>query len=167
MSTESPVLIAALLGLILAWVARFPVDWLVRRVKGGIPVPAPSDSDSIKEKWKLLTVDPDTDRSGALLGDFERVLFYLAFWLSAHELIAGWFALKVAAKWEAWGTTGRLPESLDDGIDKLSYLISRRRWASQRLMSFLVGTLANVIAALASFIVTDRVLKPLFQQCLS
>lgn len=129
----------------------------------GLPLSAPSAA--IEKKWADLTTDPKEDKSGAILGDLERVLFYLAFWLDAQEIIAGWFALKVASKWEAWGTTGRLPEALE-GIDALNYAISRRRWASQRLMSFLVGTITNVLAAFGGFVIAKHIAVPLLNRCL-
>jgi hypothetical protein len=129
MQIDPSVLVSGLTGLLLAWLARFPVSCLVKRVKEGIPSPAPSAA--VEKKWADLTADPKEDTSGAILGDFERILFYLVIWFGALEVIAGWFALKVASKWEAWGTTGRLPDALG-GIDPLDYAISRRRWASQR-----------------------------------
>lgn len=162
MQVDLSVLLSGLIGLLLAWLARFPVSWLVKRVKNGIPSPAPSVA--VEEKWADLTTDPKEDKSGAILGDFERTLFYLVFWLNAPEVIAGWFALKVASKWEVWGTTGRLPDALE-GIDPLDYAISRRRWASQRLMSFLVGTITNVLAAFASVVIAKHVLVPLVGRC--
>lgn len=162
MQVDLSVLLSGLIGLLLAWLARFPVSWLVKCVKSGIPSPAPSAA--VEKKWTDLTTDPKEDKSGAILGDFERALFYLVFWFGAPEVIAGWFALKVASKWEAWGTTGRLPDALE-GIDPLDYAISRRRWASQRLMSFLVGTITNVLAAFASVLIAKHVLVPLVGRC--
>lgn len=150
------------IGLALVWVARFLVGCIVDRVKKGIPVPSPSTA--IESKWSELTNDPEEDKSGKTLGDLERVFFYLAFWLGAEEIIAGWFALKVASKWEAWGTTGRLPESLE-GTDAIDYAISRRRWASQRLMSFLVGTISNVLVAFVAAGLAKQVLPPFFERC--
>jgi hypothetical protein len=137
------------LGLVLAavgicWLFRGPIDALVASVKAGIPLPPPAPQ--FAEHWKLLTCDPG-DRSGRILGDLERAFFVLAFWFSADEAVAAWFAFKVAAKWEAWHSVGKLPDELQ-GVDHLSYMVSRRRWASQRLMSFLVGSLANVLVAL-------------------
>lgn len=167
MSAEIPEAIAATVGLLLALAARLPVEKLVKNVKSKMPIPPPSRE--LESKWKELTADRDKtnpdkeDDSGAILGDLERTLFYVAFWLGANEIIAGWFALKVAAKWEAWGTTGRLPDSLGSPIDEIDYLISRRRWASQRLMSFLIGTLANVLAALGSFIIAKHAVAPTIQ----
>lgn len=111
MQIDLSMLIGGFIGLLLVWLARFLVGWLVKRVKKGIPLPPPSAA--IEKKWADLTADTKEDKSGAILGDLERVLFYLAFWLGAQEIIAGWFALKVASKWEAWGTTGRLPEALE------------------------------------------------------
>jgi len=138
------ILAAPLIGLGLAWLARFPISRLVRSVKSGIPLSAPSND--LAGKWEDLVTDPKSDKSGAVLGDLERILFFLAFWLASWEVVAAWLAFKVAAKWEAWSTTGALPDSLPN-TDPLAYLVARRRWASQRLMSFLVGTLANVLVA--------------------
>lgn len=162
MQIDLSMLLGGFIGLVLTWLARFPVGWLVERVKKGIPLPAPSAA--IEKEWTDLTKDPEEDKSGAILGDLERVLFYLAFWLGAQEIIAGWFALKVASKWEAWGTTGRLPDALN-GIDALNYTISRRRWASQRHMSFLVGTITNVLAAFGGFVIAEHLVVPLLKGC--
>lgn len=154
--------IGGAIGLVLVWLSRFLVAWFVDRVKKGIPVPAPSAT--IETKWADLINDPKQDKSGRILGDLERTFYYLAFWLGAEEIIAGWFALKVASKWEAWGTTGRLPESLE-GVDPVDYAISRRRWASQRLMSFLVGTIFNVLAAFAGVLMAKHLLLPFLARC--
>ena len=140
----------ALVGLGLSLLARFPVSLLIRRVKDGIPPISPSLE--MKEKWAALTADPESDKSGRVLGDLERALFFLAFWYTSWELVAAWLAFKVAAKWEAWSTTGALPEALPN-TDPLSYLIARRAWASQRLMAFLIGTLANVLVAFVCVLV--------------
>lgn len=163
MELEPAVVAAGFVGLLLTLAAGFLVGKLVKSIKKGIAVPPPAEA--MKERWTALTTDPEKDKSGSLLGDLERVLFYLAFWLAGHELIAGWLALKVAAKWESWGATGRLPESLS-GANDLDYLISRRRWASQRLMSFLVGTIANVLASFAAFALAKHVVAPLLKSCI-
>lgn len=162
MELSASVLLSGLIGFVLVWLSRFPVESLIDRIKNGIPLPAPSAT--IEKKWTDLTTDPESDRSGKTLGDLERAFFYLAFLMAAQEIIAGWFALKVASKWEAWGTTGKLPETLD-GIDPLDYAISRRRWASRRLMSFLVGTVANVFVAFSGFIIVKHALVPLLGRC--
>jgi hypothetical protein len=143
-------LVAPLIGLALVWLARFLVSPLVQSVKEGIPLPPPSAEAS--ETWKDLVTDPKSDKSGAVLGDLERILFFIAFWLSSLEIVVAWLAFKVAAKWEAWSTTGALPDSLP-GADPLPYLVARRRWSSQRLMSFLVGTLANVLVSFACVLI--------------
>lgn len=162
MQIDHLVLLSGFVGLLLVWLARFPIGQLLKRVKKGIPSPAPSTS--VEKKWTDLTTDPKEDKSGAILGDFERILFYLVIWSGTWEVIAGWFALKVASKWEAWGTTGRLPDSLE-GIDPLDYAIARRRLASQRLMSFLIGTITNVFVAFGAVVFAKKILLPLIGWC--
>lgn len=158
---NGPVLTAALIGLIVCYLSRLIVGCLVDRVKSGITVPPPSEA--LKADWEELTSDQN-DKSGAWLGDLERITFFFAFWFSAYAVVVAWFAFKVAAKWEAWGNIVALPGALD-GTDQIRYLISRRRWASQRLMSFLIGALANVLVAFATVVAAKHLVLPLIRSC--
>jgi hypothetical protein len=58
--------IGGAIGLVLVWLSRFLVAWLVDRVKKGIPVPAPSAT--IETKWADLTNDRNKIRVGRRLG---------------------------------------------------------------------------------------------------
>ena len=113
--------------------------------------PAPP-SEALTQKWDTLTKDADVAKGGWWLGHFERLLFFAAAWLGSHEIIAGWLAFKVASKWAVWSSIISVPDKLT-GVDELDYLIARHRWGSQRLMSFLVGTIANVLVAFAGMLI--------------
>jgi hypothetical protein len=83
---------------------------------------------------------------GFLLGVFERILFFSAIWLHSLEVVGGWLAFKVASKWAIYEHIIAFPQSLV-GVNDVDYLIARRQWAAQRLMRFLIGTIANVLLA--------------------
>jgi len=115
---------------------------LVRYVKKSYTLRPPTEE--LREKWTSLT---QGDRAGSVLGQLERIAFFAAFWVDAPAFVAGWLAFKVASKWNVWSNVISVPKTIA-GIDELDYLIARRRWGSQVLMTFLVGTLFNVIVAL-------------------
>jgi len=115
--------------------ARPLLDY-VKKSYGFVP-----PSESLKEKWTSLT---QGDKAGAVLGYLERLAFFGAFWFDAAAMVAAWLAFKVASKWNVWSNVILVPKTIS-GIDELDYLIARRRWGSQILMSFLIGTLFNVI----------------------
>ncbi len=134
--------VPALIGITVTLSLQIGVGGLVQWTKNVIPLTPPNDS--MAEKWKTLT--GDTSEPGSLLGKLECILFFGAAWSNSYELIAGWLAFKVASKWEAWSTITAVPLELK-GAEDLDYLIARRRWGDQRLMTFLIGTLGNVVAA--------------------
>jgi len=103
-------------------------------------------NDTLKEKWGALT---QGDRAGVVLGYLERLVFFLAFWLDASAVVATWLAFKVASKWNVWSNVISVPKTIT-GVDDLDYLIARRRWGSQVLMTFLIGTLFNVLVGLVA-----------------
>jgi hypothetical protein len=76
----------------------------------------------------------------------ERIVFFGAFWAGLESVIAGYLAFKVASKWNAWSNIVAVPKEIP-GLDPLEYLIARRCWGSHVLVTFLVGTLANVMIA--------------------
>ena len=128
-----------LLGLVAMTVLGFAVKPLVKHVQKAEPLLPPNDA--VKDKWEKLVAG---DEGGALMGPLERVLFFGAFWMNQPLVVAAWLAFKVASKWNAWTNIIAVPNSLEE-IDDLDYLIARRRWGSQLLTTFLVGTLANVL----------------------
>ena len=101
----------------------------------------PPPSENLSAKWASLTKG---DGSGVVLGHLERLVFFGAFWIDALTIVAAWLAFKVASKWNVWSNVISVPKTIS-GIDELDYLIARRRWGSQVLMTFLIGTLSNII----------------------
>lgn len=82
------------------------------------------------------------------MGSFERILIFFAVWIQEYEIIAGWFAFKVASKWKVWSNVIKVPESLPeskDNISILSYLKARRAWGARILSRFLIGTITNIL----------------------
>lgn len=114
---------------------------LVSTTKSMEPLPDPSAA--LAGKWKKLV---SGNEGGAVLGHLERALFFCAFWTNSEQLIAGWLAFKVASKWNAWTNVVSVPKEIA-GLDPIDFLIARRSWASHLLTTFLVGTLANVLAS--------------------
>lgn len=128
-----------LIGLVTSFVFGLGVPRLLKSVQKEIPLIPPSEET--KNKWEELTAG---NEGGRILGNLERLLFFGAFWIDAPSVVAAWLAFKVASKWNAWTNVISVPKTLS-GINELEYLVARRRWGSQLLVTFLVGTLSNVI----------------------
>lgn len=142
-----PVLWQILVGLVTIFVLGLGVGCLVKSVQRTIPLEPPNEK--IRKKWQELTAG---NEGGCILGNLERLLFFGAFWLNAPSVIAAWLAFKVASKWNAWTNVISVPKTLS-GATELEYFVARRRWGSQLLKSFLVGTLANVIIGFLGVVV--------------
>jgi len=80
-----------------------------------------------------------------MVGVLEAVTFYAAFTTTAWAVAGSWLVFKAASKWATWQHIMKVPEKL--GRDEDEYLIFRWAWASRHLDSFVVGTLANMVAA--------------------
>ena len=93
------------------------------------------------------------DRGARWVGGLERVLFFVGFLQESPELVAGWLLFKVASKWESWQNIIRVPESLD-GVDSFEFLRYRHAWGVKVMQRFLIGTLSNILAAIAGVAVT-------------
>lgn len=132
-------LVEILLGLLGTFILGFAVKPLMACAKKSMPVPPPSTA--LAAQWTNLT---SGNEGGCVLGYLERILFFGAFWAEAHTVIGAWLAFKVASKWNVWSNVISVPEIIE-GLDPINYLIARRCWGSQLLMTFLIGTLSNVI----------------------
>lgn len=149
MTTEFGVLIGFLF-------AALGCDPLVRIVIRQVRVDPTVPTD--EESFLPLNLSTFVNDKGARwLGGLERTLFFVSFYLAAPEMIAGWLLFKVASKWESWQNIIRVPSSIED-IDTLEFLRYRQRWGVTIMQSFLVGTLANILAGLAGNLIARRVI---------
>lgn len=136
-----------LIGLLTVYVLGLGVGPLIKYAQQTEPLSAPTEA--LKEKWAALT---SGDEGGKILGKLERLAFFGAFWIDAPIFVGAWLAFKVASKWNAWSNVISVPKKIS-GIDELDYVIARRRWGSQVLMTFLIGTLSNIIIGFVGVVV--------------
>ena len=130
----------------------------------------PPPKDISEDVWRDLVYPQSTDvdkkgyieqikkfptEPGIWLGVLERLLSFAAFFVNAPIVVAGWFAFKVASKWQVWANVVQVPKSLEKeeentDIEKtISYIKARHRWGALLLMRFLIGTLSNVLIGFA------------------
>jgi hypothetical protein len=126
-------------GLIIIFLLGLGVGPLIDCAKKSIRLEPPNKS--LAESWKKLVKG---NEGGKLLGNLERVIYFGAFWIGKPVIIGSWLAFKVATKWNAWSNIISVPKHIEN-VDPLDYLNARRRWGSQLLMTFLIGTAANII----------------------
>jgi hypothetical protein len=98
--------------------------------------------------WSALQ-PRDIEASGSWIGFLERTLALISAWTGQYELLGGWFAFKVASKWETYANVLRLPDEIN-GIDELDYLRARRAWGSRVAMRFLAGSATNAIIGICA-----------------
>jgi hypothetical protein len=132
----------AMVGLVITIV----LGLFVRALLGwALPYPAKPTLMN-QEDWDAFTERPI---KSDLLGFFERLLSFLAFAISQYVIIGGWFAFKLAAKWETWKNIVQIPTDMKaKGIDPLAWYQARKAFGSWLLSRFLTGTLANVLTGL-------------------
>jgi hypothetical protein len=100
-------------------------------VEGAVPKPIrPTPMD--EETWNGIT---EPVQAGKWIGFFERLLLLMSFWTSQYTIVAGWFAFKVAAKWEAWANIIKLPATIDS-IPELTWYRAKKQFGSWLLSRF-------------------------------
>ncbi len=103
----------------------------------------PSPSQESAERWKYLT---DQQTGGAWIGRVESPIFFAACWLGAWLLLTSWLAFKLGFYWTSANFTA-FPNTAPEGKD-LDYLIAKRLLGTHHVATALVGTGANIVAAL-------------------
>lgn len=134
----------ALTGVIVAVVVgHFLVGWAVRKASHAIG-PLDPPSPELADAWSKLT---SMNTAGNWIGLFERPLFFAALWLpSAWPLLTSWLVFKLAFYWQGANFTS-FPTSAPSRADA-EYFAARRKMGSHHVSSALVGTAANIFAAL-------------------
>lgn len=140
-------LVGLTFGLISLYCFGFWVNWLIKKIKIYADESPPEGIQP--ERWeKIIHIPKNSQIPIRWLGNFERIFFFLSFWIGSPELIAGWLAFKLGSKWEIWHSIIKVPTEIQDTIDPLEYMAARNRWGSSTLQRWLVGTIANVLVAL-------------------
>jgi len=106
-----------------------------------VPLVVKYVEDRVREQMRDRneTVGPRL-AGGDVLGYLECALFFGSLiWAGGVALIAAWLIFKTAAKWKAWELSAKLT---------LTEVLARYR-------GFLVGTAANIVAALAGVAVAQ------------
>jgi hypothetical protein len=93
------------------------------------------------DDWNMIT---EHFSGGDWIGFFERILILVSFSMDKPIIIGGWFAFKVAAKWETWRDIIKFPDILNN-YDPLVWYRARKRYGSWVLTRFLTGTLLNIL----------------------
>ncbi|WCM49126.1 hypothetical protein OH720_19205 [Pseudomonas sp. WJP1] len=140
-------LVQILAGLVVTFLLGLTVKPLLTHATKSMSLPPPSSA--LASEWVRVV---SKNEGGSVLGPLERFLFFCAFLVNADVVVAGWLAFKVASKWNVWTNIVSVPKDIPD-IDPIGFLIARRSWASHLLVTFLVGTLANVIAGFLGVVV--------------
>lgn len=112
-----------------------------------------------KEDWESFVRPEGREGAGEWLGKLERILAFFSFYCGAYAVIAGWFALKVASKWQVWATIIKMPQTLGEAADNISYLRARQRWGSWLHMRFLIGTVVNVLVGFVLAAILKRLVE--------
>lgn len=134
-----PVPLQVLLGLFATLLLGFGVKPLMDYAKNSMKLPPPSTA--LQAEWAALMKE---NEGGRVLGYLERFFFFGVLWAQTDVVLAGWLAFKVASKWNSWSNVISVPKEVP-GLDPIQFLIARRCWGSHLLMTFLIGTLANLV----------------------
>jgi hypothetical protein len=133
--------IPVLIGLAVTVILGLGVGPLIRCVGNSLPLPPPSTTSA--DRWKYLT---DQQTGGAWIGRVESPIFFAACWLGAWLLIASWLVFKLGFYWQSANFTA-FPATAPDEKE-LDYLIAKRLLGTHHVATALVGTGANIVAAL-------------------
>ena len=133
-----------LIGAVLLWPVGLMIGRFINRVLTCDHVEAPSGIQA--DDWRAAVQGPGP--GAAYIGRLESLLVYLAVLFARGDaalVVAGWFAFKVASKWELWSNVVKMPDSFD-GATQLDSLRARRKLGYVMYDRFLVGTLLNILA---------------------
>ena len=121
------------------------VEASMLRPWGGI-LPAPSwvEQPVWDDSWKR-------QGGGPYVGFVEQIIIFASFWADGGwPLLASWLAFKVACQWESWKhSSGLVDLAKERPAATAADLLAIQRWVAIRYVTFLVGTGANIVIALA------------------
>jgi len=135
-----------ILALLFTILCAIPISALLERVARQEDLQVKKPKGFPDEVWKTLMQTPGKE-GGRWIGHFERLLFFVALTAGEVSLILAWAAFKVASKWDAWKNVYLVPDHLPR-VDDAEWFLARTRWGSKTYQRVLIGTAANITAAL-------------------
>jgi hypothetical protein len=139
-----------IIGLAVAVVLSLGVGTLVRLVGNSLPLPSPSKDRA--EQWKRLA---DQQTGGKWIGRFEVTMFFAACWFQAWLLITGWLVFKLGFYWQSTNFAAFPAEPPD--ADQMDYMIAKRYLGTHHVATALIGTAANIVAALIGYAIAKSI----------
>ena len=131
-------------------------SWTSSVVKCAVPPPKPFLPSRQEELDRATSL---TGYGAECLGRLECIFFFSALWLGqGAPAIGGWLAFKVATKWAAWQHVirlDRLSEIIKDPVDELRFT---NEFGTRLNSKLLIGTLYNILCAVAGYSVAKVVL---------
>ena len=133
----------AIIGLGATVVLGLGVKRLVQQVGKSIgPLPSPNVKTTVQ--WAKLS---GQQTGGGLIGHIERPIFFAALWMpGAWPLLSSWLVFKLAFYWQGANFT-QFPVSAPSE-EEADYLVAKRQRGTHYVATALVGTGANILAAL-------------------
>ena len=132
----------AIIGLVVTVVLGFGVGCLVRRVGDSIgSLPPPSEETA--NQWATLVAQ---NTGGFWIGHIERLIFFASLWIQTWPILSSWLIFKLGFYWQSANFT-KFPDSSPDKKEA-DYLIAKRQLGNHHVATVLVGTGANIVAAL-------------------
>ena len=132
------------LVLFLVLLSGLPIRRLLDAIGERVVIPRPRRIPA--EMWDEL-IEVPRYVGGRWIGLLERFIFFSSILAGAPELVFAWLAFKVASKWEVWNNVYRVPDTLP-GSTQFEFFFARTRWGARTFQRFLVGTAANLSAAI-------------------
>jgi len=150
------------LALLVTMLLGIPISKLLDSTARQSDLQIGEPASAADEVWARLFEIPGK-LGGQWIGQFERLLFLIAFTVRAPEAIFAWVAFKVAAKWDAWRNVYKIPDQMPKvGRAKVSdaeWLIARKKWGSRTYQRVIIGTAANITAAVVGIAVFQALIQ--------
>ena len=108
----------------------------------------------VRKKFKGERQPPPLTPADWLFGILERLIFFGSFVMAEPVVVAAWLVFKTAAKWKTWKSADKIHAEEAETMWTKKFDVPEM---TMRYKAFLVGTAANIVAALAGVAVVHIV----------
>jgi hypothetical protein len=140
------------IGVVVTVVLGFGVGPLVRCVQRSIGTPEPP-TPALSPQWdKLMKLNT----GGAWIGRLEGLIFFASLWVQNWwPILSAWLVFKLAVYWQS-SNYAAFP--LDPpSVEAANYIVAKRQLGANHVATLLVGTAANIVAALIGVAVANSI----------